>query len=106
MGEGESDQNVTKNKIWRYPRARWITAELRDSSAMGIEARVREIAGDGELLERGREKGEGMGVWLGFIGRGCCGVEGRERGTAMAFHSAAFHVARWLAVVVAPLAGI
>ena len=78
---------------------RKITAKHDESSASRIEARVREIVGGGELLDASRGKrGEGMGVRLGFIGRGCCGMEGKERGTAMAFHTGAFHVGATAAV--------
>ena len=38
-GEGESDQNVTKNKIWRYLQARVVTANLGVASASSSEAR-------------------------------------------------------------------
>jgi len=64
---------------------RKITAKHDESSASRIEARVREIVGGGELLDASRGKrGEGMGVWLGFIGgrlwRGRKGSVQRLRG--------------------------
>ena len=66
-GEGESDQNMTKNKRWRYLRARVSTADPRDSSATGLVLGEGEFAGGGCEWARARPGTGENGARLGFI---------------------------------------
>ena len=63
---------------WSHLRSRGSTAKLTGTSASLVRHRS---SGAVASFERSREKGEGKGVRLGFIGRGCC-VDGRGAGRA------------------------
>ena len=78
--------------------------DLRDTSPTRLGHWSAYYRGGGELLERGREKGEGKGVRLGFIGRQGYSVQGR--GAGRSDYSACFVgvVDRWLAIRGAPSA--
>jgi len=104
-GEVRSEQNESEIEKGRHLRLRRVVAELEVTPASRFGHRSGGLPSSGGSRLRGRGWKRRRGSARGFIGRGCCGVEGRERGTAMAFHPAAFHVARWLAVAVAPSAG-
>ena len=67
---------MTKNKIGRYLRARWITSELQETSATAIELGNDGFAGGSGELKHGGEKGRRRRLGLGFIGGGAV-VDGR-----------------------------
>jgi len=78
-GEGKSEQNESEIEKGRHLRLRRVVADLTGASASRIEARVREIAGGGELLERSREKGEKTGLGSGLYSPD--GVRRRRKGS-------------------------
>ena len=63
VGEGESEQSMTKMRNWGYLRHRWVTAELRDMSVTGIALENKGFTGGGECLDasRGWEREKGWG---------------------------------------------
>ena len=79
---------MTKNKIGRYLRARWITSELQETSAMAIELGNDGFAGGSGELKRGGEKGRRRRLGSSFIGGGAA-IDGRvERADwALALHA-------------------
>ena len=66
-GEGKSEQNESEIEKGRHLRLRRVVADLTGASASRIEARVREIAGGGELLDASRGKGEMGGARSGAL---------------------------------------
>ena len=66
-GEGKSEQNESEIEKGRHLRLCRVVADLTGASALRIEARVREIAGGGELLDASRGKGEMGGARSGAL---------------------------------------
>ena len=64
---------------WKHRGEEKLTASRLEWSAASGESPRRWVTVDGGDYERGQEKGEGKGVWLGFIGLGCY-VDGRGAG--------------------------
>ena len=66
-GEGKSKQNESEIEKGRHLRLPRVVADLTGASASRMEARVREIAGGGELLDASRGKGEKGGARSGAL---------------------------------------
>ena len=66
-GEGESDQNVTKNQRWRYLRARGSTAVLLGMSGSSIRHRSSGYGAAVASFDRQTEKRRREGIRLGAL---------------------------------------
>jgi len=88
-GEGEIDQNVTKNQRWRYLWARGSTAVLRVASATRIVLGEGKFAGgSGELraaVVQREEGGARLGLYRPAVRREKEGERGTRAGLVASF---------------------